>query len=361
MISIKYNKGFTLLELIVSLAITSMVMLGFFTIINSSIRSNSKNESDIKSLHMAQSEIESLRKQIKLGNDDAIKIIDSTAIDKTIVFDKEGVGKIKENNIMKDIEYKKDMGGKNYLINLEISRSPIDKYNGYIYNINVISRLYNKNKNDKETYISKKETRLVTKILSNKPKNEDIITPEYSNGNLFIRFREKNFLAGHYLAEHKLTNPYYSTDQVRSLIPGSNQNSGLSNPSKIKVIVENKDGKFNISGYFDENGDQKEYIESSANETKHIYYKPVSVKLDPKNHDGGSNKIEMTNIYVRVIDENGEEIHEDYKDIVKADDNPVEFKFDKDIVDRLEKLEVECTVKFESYNSTSHIVFGKGK
>ena len=69
-IFIKTNnkKGFTLLELLVSISIISILLLAFLTIILSSIKVNTKNDKDISALYIAQSEIEVVRKQIKDGN-----------------------------------------------------------------------------------------------------------------------------------------------------------------------------------------------------------------------------------------------------------------------------------------------------
>lgn len=65
---IKNNKGFTLIELIIALSVISIILMAFYSIINSSIKHNVKNEKDIKSLNIAQSEIESLRNEIKSSN-----------------------------------------------------------------------------------------------------------------------------------------------------------------------------------------------------------------------------------------------------------------------------------------------------
>ena len=61
------NKGFTLLELLISLSIITIILLAFSTIIISSIKGNTKNDKDISALNLAQSEIEIVRKQIKDG------------------------------------------------------------------------------------------------------------------------------------------------------------------------------------------------------------------------------------------------------------------------------------------------------
>ncbi|MGL4911775.1 MAG: PulJ/GspJ family protein, partial [Romboutsia sp.] len=54
------NNGFTLLELLVSLAIVGLILLGFFRVMDSTQRINTKNDRDIKALNILQSEIENL-------------------------------------------------------------------------------------------------------------------------------------------------------------------------------------------------------------------------------------------------------------------------------------------------------------
>ncbi len=61
----KSNKGFTLLELLVSLTIITFILFAFFRIINTTTRVNTKNDRDIKALNIAQTEVENLRNQIK--------------------------------------------------------------------------------------------------------------------------------------------------------------------------------------------------------------------------------------------------------------------------------------------------------
>ena len=68
------NKGFTLLELLISLSIITIILLAFSTITISSIKGNTKNDKDISALNLAQSEIEVVRKQIKDGKQ-VLKIV----------------------------------------------------------------------------------------------------------------------------------------------------------------------------------------------------------------------------------------------------------------------------------------------
>lgn len=338
MINIKYNKGFTLIELIVSLAITSVLMLAFFTIVNSSIRSNSKNESDIKSLHVAQSEIENLRQQIKSGNDGKINI---KVNGKTIEF----INNIGNVDGKQDILYKRDVGDKTYLIKLNISREDINKYDGYLYDIDIKSELYNKKKDDVEKYVSKKETGLTTKILSNNQIDVgDIITPEYNNGSLFIRLRNQNLIAGNYLETHKPNYKYYLSDQINTL------KWNMPDESNILLTVQNISDKINISGSV--NGNTIEAVWGD----KKSYYSPYSILIDPVNHDGGLNYIQINNLKIIGYDLNGMKIYEESINSVEYDDEPKELVLNDS---NISKIVLECKVKFNNPNSTAHIVFGK--
>lgn len=70
MIKVSDENGFTLLELIVSVAIIGIVLLGLFRVIDSTQRINTKNDRDIKALNILKSEIEQLRSQIKKKPDE---------------------------------------------------------------------------------------------------------------------------------------------------------------------------------------------------------------------------------------------------------------------------------------------------
>ena len=74
---INKSKGFTLIEVLVSISILSIIGLAFFSTVNTSIKTNKKNEMDIKALHLAESEIENLRVQIKKSKESTLNIVDS--------------------------------------------------------------------------------------------------------------------------------------------------------------------------------------------------------------------------------------------------------------------------------------------
>lgn len=59
------SKGFTLIEVLIAVSLISIIALSFMMFSNSRTKVNSKNEHDIHGLNIAQSEMESLREQIK--------------------------------------------------------------------------------------------------------------------------------------------------------------------------------------------------------------------------------------------------------------------------------------------------------
>ncbi|SRR5699024_3329237 len=150
------NKGFTLLELLISLSIITIILLAFSTIIISSIKGNTKNDKDISALNLAQSEIEIVRKQIKDG-----KTSFKNSENETLEF----------NSIIDSIEnteniYYKDVDGKNFEVKFYISKN--DEYlGGSLYKLWV--RVKSKQKDDEDNweddYFSKKYTELITEVF----------------------------------------------------------------------------------------------------------------------------------------------------------------------------------------------------
>ena len=150
------NKGFTLLELLISLSIITIILLAFSTKIISSIKGNTKNDKDISALNLAQSEIEIVRKQIKDG-----KTSFKNSENETLEF----------NSIIDSIEnteniYYKDVDGKNFEVKFYISKN--DEYlGGSLYKLWV--RVKSKQKDDEDNweddYFSKKYTELITEVF----------------------------------------------------------------------------------------------------------------------------------------------------------------------------------------------------
>lgn len=61
------KRGFTLIEVLISLSILSIIGAAFFSIANNAIRINSKNDKDIQEMNIVQSVIEDIRDDIKSG------------------------------------------------------------------------------------------------------------------------------------------------------------------------------------------------------------------------------------------------------------------------------------------------------
>ena len=150
------NKGFTLLELLISLSIITIILLAFSTIIISSIKGNTKNDKDISALNLAQSEIEIVRKQIKDG-----KTSFKNSKNETLEF----------NSISDSIEnteniYYKDVDGKNFEVKFYISKN--DEYlGGSLYKlwVRVKSKQKDEEDNWEDDYFSKKYTELITEVF----------------------------------------------------------------------------------------------------------------------------------------------------------------------------------------------------
>lgn len=177
------NKGFTLLELLISLSIVSIICVTFYAFLNNSIKTNGKNERDIKALNIAQSEIENLRQQIKSktsGSNLEIKLNDTENIiisssnnsntkwvnngenEKLELIDtgiyKNYLGKDDQNqNDYSIIKYEKSNTTNKFYVNLKMFRQYIGSR--YLYKI-IISV------NSQEEYFGKKVTTLTTEILS---------------------------------------------------------------------------------------------------------------------------------------------------------------------------------------------------
>jgi len=156
------KNGFTLIELLVAMSIISLIAMAFFTIVNTSIKSNTKNEKDIKSLNVVTSEIESIREQLKDTSTEDIILYGDLSIEKwdsngkvTLVKDSKGNNHTVSNN---KIKYTKEVDGFDCDLELNISRNNISSSNMYIYNIEISSQLKNK-------YFSKKKIILDTKIF----------------------------------------------------------------------------------------------------------------------------------------------------------------------------------------------------
>lgn len=131
---IKNTRGLTLVELLISMSILSIIGLAFFSTINTSIKTNKKNETDIKALHLAQSEVENLRVQIKKLTCSTLDIVD-----------------LKDNKITINID--------NYYVSEEYEvKIKITEKEDLLYEIRVTVGAVNSN-------FSKKKTEIITQVI----------------------------------------------------------------------------------------------------------------------------------------------------------------------------------------------------
>ncbi|NJI81183.1 prepilin-type N-terminal cleavage/methylation domain-containing protein [Clostridioides difficile] len=169
------EKGFSLIEVLVALAIMGIILFAFFNIINTNNKANTKNDTDISSLNYVQSEIENLRGKIKSGEFDFDSldkqedgnVVYEKLIDKSkkVVYDKvlskddvslyntpyEKITTIKDKN--GDLIDKESIANK-----IKIT---VEDKNGQIYKIIAIGKSMN-------DYSSKKEVKIVTEIFKDK-------------------------------------------------------------------------------------------------------------------------------------------------------------------------------------------------
>lgn len=135
----KDKKGFTLVELLVALSILSCIGMGFYNVLNSTIKGNAKNEQDINALQIAQSEIENIRVQIKSNSN--LESVDKDG--NKVILNKNGLTKYKkyENNNIYDVQ-------------VTISENSSDQ----MYEIKLFVKLDNEKFN-------KKTTKIITQIF----------------------------------------------------------------------------------------------------------------------------------------------------------------------------------------------------
>lgn len=153
----KTNRGFTLIEVLISLSIVTIILLSLFSFYNSSIKFNKKNETDINSLNVSQTAIESMRIYSKLNNKFGIDI-DNDGVDDL------GFDNSESNWVDLDSEYKIYTGN---LDTLEIEKDN----NKYLATINSVKRY----KNNMSVYT----VELETKSKYNSTKNINLITQVY--------------------------------------------------------------------------------------------------------------------------------------------------------------------------------------
>ena len=152
----KTNRGFTLIEVQISLSIVNIILLSLFSFYNSYIKFNKKNETDINSLNVSQTAIESMRIYSKLNNKFGIDI-DNDGVDDL------GFDNSESNWVDLDSEYKIYTGN---LDTLEIEKDN----NKYLATINSVKRyknnmsVYTVELETKSKYNSTKKINLITQV-----------------------------------------------------------------------------------------------------------------------------------------------------------------------------------------------------
>lgn len=155
----KKNKGFTLIEVLMSMAILSIILIAFSTISISSIKGNSKNDIDIGAMNIAQGEIENIRSQLKQYSGEDPVELEST----------EGY-KIYEGVLAK---FPRTNNSGSYNVSIELKKAENNQQTEYENNQPVVySGLYEIKvsvvPNETKEYFSKKTTELITQIKINK-------------------------------------------------------------------------------------------------------------------------------------------------------------------------------------------------
>lgn len=175
-----------MIELLVAMSIISLIALVFFSTVNNSIKSNAKNEKDIKSLQLVQSEMERLINDIK--QDKKLEVHDDiSGIYESIEFKKDVDGIDKSNKT-----YKLKSNGDVYNLNLSMNRMSITigNENIYKYNIDISSRLDNIVDGLSNRELSNKETKIKTSVISRLDNTEDEVIPEFNKeGTVFVKYQ----------------------------------------------------------------------------------------------------------------------------------------------------------------------------
>lgn len=125
-------KGFTLIEVLISICILSILTIVFSNVMNNSIKINKKNEVDINAMHLAQTEIENLRVQIKNNSTNIVDLNNNPII-------------LEQTNVYTSGEY---------TVNILVG-----KKNDLLYEINVEVEPRNSN-------FSTKNTQIITQVVT---------------------------------------------------------------------------------------------------------------------------------------------------------------------------------------------------
>lgn len=154
----KKLKGFTLIEVIIAMAIISIIAVAFFQILNNTIKMNEKTEKDIQMMDVAQIKMENILSDIREGSkkDGSIFVsINNSSMELNGLFST-GTKYISEE------EYTYKDGMSKYNVKLEIYREKLgtgkilkDSYLYHIkYTVNEKNKLFSNREVNLETSIS---------------------------------------------------------------------------------------------------------------------------------------------------------------------------------------------------------------
>lgn len=138
----KNQKGFTLIEILIAMSVITLIAMAFFTFLNSSIKFNAKNENDIKALNIAQSEVENIREQIKIGKKSNFRTLNNEEINL--------------NRDTPEYEVFSTRGKEKYIMKIDLSTE--DKKQNSLYTIEINIKAKNQN-------FSKRSTNLITQVF----------------------------------------------------------------------------------------------------------------------------------------------------------------------------------------------------
>ncbi|MCR8746027.1 type II secretion system protein [Romboutsia lituseburensis] len=293
----KDNKGVTLLELLVSLAIISFLIFAFFRVINSTKRIDIKNDRDIKVINIAQSQIEDLRIQIKsLGESDKLKIQDKDIYIKDI-------GKI----YFKRVNYEKNIENQTYKVDVNLKKTNAGK-DLYLFEIEIGVSL-------KDNYFSKRHTVIKTKILSNKGSIREEDEGNDVQGENYLNYcLSKAFNVFSQLPDKTLSN-LISIDKIignKTLIDMSKEEKIdiLSMMFQVEKIIRETEKNIiqtNENKYFDLLYEGKYYIKASK-----YTLETLNKKMDEElNESHRLNWLNTHNIFIQNYTLNIQKLHND--------------------------------------------------
>lgn len=152
------QKGFTLIEILIAMGIISLIAMAFFTIVNTSIKSNMKNEKDIKLLNITTSEIENIREQIKDTTDDGLVVNTTDGKEENNISiqwnDSDKISSVNGNERKRKIIKYTSIENVKYNVTLDMTREDVGKTKLYLYSVNIVVKLEDNNFSKREVSIN---------------------------------------------------------------------------------------------------------------------------------------------------------------------------------------------------------------